>query len=84
LVLLDIELPSLNGIEVDKRLFQLVLSARTLFLSQNDDSEIVQAALSNGARGYVLKADAGRELLPAVQAVLRGERFISSRTAGQS
>jgi DNA-binding NarL/FixJ family response regulator len=51
-----------------------------LFLSQNNDAEVVQAALGNGAQGYVLKADAGSELLPAIKAILRGERFVSSST----
>lgn len=78
LILLDIGLSSLNGIEVEKRICQLVPSAKVLFLSQNNDAEVVQAALGNGAQGYVLKADAGSELLPAIKAILRGERFVSS------
>lgn len=80
LILLDIGLPNLNGIEVEKRICQLVPSTKVLFLSQNDDTEVVQAALGNGAQGYVLKADAGSELLPAIKAILRGERFVSSHT----
>jgi DNA-binding NarL/FixJ family response regulator len=80
LILLDIGLSNLNGIEVEKRICQLVPSAKVLFLSQNNDAEVVQAALGNGAQGYVLKADAGSELLPAIKAILRGERFVSSRT----
>jgi DNA-binding NarL/FixJ family response regulator len=77
LVLLDIGLPQLNGLEVENQLCQLVPSARVLFVSQDSDAEIVHAALNNGAQGYVLKADAG-ELLPAITAVIRGERFVSS------
>ena len=77
LVLLDIGLPQLNGLEAENQLCQLVPSARVLFVSQNSDAEIVHAALNNGAQGYVLKADA-RELLSAIRAVIGGERFVSS------
>jgi DNA-binding NarL/FixJ family response regulator len=78
LILLDIGLPKLNGIQAENRLHQLVPGARVLFVTQNDDADMIQAALSNGAQGYVLKTDAGRELLPAIEAVLRGEQFVSS------
>jgi DNA-binding NarL/FixJ family response regulator len=80
LILLDIGLPNLNGIEVETRICQLVPSAKVLFLSQNNDAEVVHAALGNGAHGYVLKTDAGKELLPGIKAILRGERFVSSNT----
>lgn len=79
LVLLDIGLPSLNGIEVAHRLCKSVPDTKILFLTQDEDVGVVAAALRNGAKGYVLKSDAGTELLPAIDAVLRGERFISSR-----
>src|SRR5690348_8198148 len=78
LILLDIGLPKLNGIEVASRLCYLVPHTKILFVSQQSDPDIVRAALSNGARGYVLKAHVGHELLPAAEAVLRGERFVSS------
>jgi DNA-binding NarL/FixJ family response regulator len=78
LILLDIGLPDLNGLEAAKQLGRRAPAARILFLSQDDDSEVVRAALSNGARGFVLKMDAESELLPAIQAVLRGEKFVSS------
>lgn len=80
LILLDIGLSSLNGIEVGRRICQLTPSAKVLFLSQSNDAEVVQAALGNGAQGYVLKADAGSELLPGIKAILRGEKFVSSGT----
>jgi DNA-binding NarL/FixJ family response regulator len=78
LILLDIGLPDLNGIEAANRLCQRVPGAKIIFLTQNNDAELVRAALRNGAQGYVLKADAGRELLPAIKAVLRSEKFVSS------
>jgi two-component system nitrate/nitrite response regulator NarL len=78
LILLDLEIPHLNGIEVEHRLVQLIPNAKILFLSQNNDADVIHAALSNGAHGYVLKVDAGRELLSAITSVLQGGKFISS------
>jgi len=78
LIVLDVGLPTLNGIEAAHQISRLVPTATILFLSQNNDADLVAMALSNGAKGYVLKLDATRELLPAVDAVLRGERFASS------
>ena len=78
LILLDIGLPGLNGIEASERISKRVPSATILFISQQSDADVVAAALSDGAKGYVLKANAGRELLPAVEAVLEGRRFVGS------
>jgi DNA-binding NarL/FixJ family response regulator len=78
LILLDIGLPSLNGIEAARRICQVAPGVKLLFVSQISDIEIVAKALTSGAQGYVLKTDAGTELLPAIAAILRGERFLSS------
>jgi len=78
LILLDIGIPTLNGIEAAHRISKLVPSATVLFLSQENDADVVATALSNGARGYVLKLDANGELLPAVESVLRGQHFVST------
>jgi len=77
LVVLDIGLPKLNGIEVAKRLRQLAPQAIILFLSQEPSSDVVREALRMGALGYVHKARAGSELLPAIEAVLGGNRYVS-------
>ena len=77
LILLDIGLPTLNGIEAASRISRLVPFAKVLFVSQNNDADVVMAALSNGATGYVRKENALTDLLPAVEAVLRGDRFVS-------
>ena len=82
LILLDIGLPKLNGIEAARRIQQLSPSSKIIFLSQNNNLDIVQAALSTGALGYVRKTDVKRELLPAMDAVLRGEQFVSSSLKG--
>ena len=78
LVLLDIGLPSLNGMEVARQICRLCSESKILFVSQETSSEIVQAALVIGARGYVVKTHAGSDLPIAIDAVLRGERFASS------
>lgn len=77
LILLDIGLPTINGIEAACRISRLVPAAKILFVSQNNDADVVMAALSNGAKGYVRKQNAETDLLPAIEAVLRGDRFVS-------
>ncbi len=82
LIVLDIGLPNLNGIEAARRIRQLSPSSKIIFLSQNNDSDIVQAALSTGALGYVHKTDVRSDLLPAIEAVLQGREFVSSSIKG--
>jgi CheY-like chemotaxis protein len=81
LILLDLGLPTLNGIAAAKEIRKLSPKSKILFVSQESSSEVVREALSTG-EGYVVKTDAGRELLTAVKAVLRGERFVGSKFAG--
>jgi DNA-binding NarL/FixJ family response regulator len=83
LILLDIGLPTLNGIEAARRILKDSPDSKIVFLSQESAADVVQEALSLGGRGYVVKVYAGSELLPAVEAVLQGERFVSSGLSGQ-
>jgi CheY-like chemotaxis protein len=78
LIVLDIGLPTLNGIEVARRIRKLSPKSKILFVSQESLADVVQEALSVGAMGYVIKAFAGSELLSAVRAVLEDRQFISS------
>ena len=82
LVLLDIGLPTLNGIQVAHRIREIAPKSKILFVTANRSPDIAEKALSTVAGGYVVKADAGSELLPAVKAVLEGKRFISASLAG--
>ena len=82
LIVLDIGLPSLNGIEAARRIRKLSPKSKILFVSQESSADMVQEALALGALGYIVKADAGKELLTAVNAVLRGDRFVGNRFAG--
>jgi DNA-binding NarL/FixJ family response regulator len=78
LIVLDIGLPKLNGIEAARRIRKLVPESKILFLSQVSDADVVYEGLSLGVSGYVDKARAGIELLAAVEAVLQGKQFVSS------
>ena len=82
LIVLDIGLPSLNGIEVARQIRKLSPESKILFVSQESSADVVQEALSTGAHGYVVKTDARSELLEAVSAVLRRERFVGRRFSG--
>ena len=82
LILLDIGLPSLNGIEVARQIRKLSPKSKILFVSQESSADVVQGALGTGAQGYVVKSDARRELLDGVNAVLRGEQFVGNRFSG--
>jgi DNA-binding response OmpR family regulator len=84
LILLDIGIPKLNGIDAARRIRDLSPDSKILFVSQESSVDVVEGAFSVGASGYVVKMEAGRELMDAVRAVLRGERFVGRRFAGQS
>ena len=82
LILLDIGMPTINGIEAARRIRECTPQSKILVVSENRSSEIAQEALEAGAGGYVIKSDAASELLPAIKAVLEGKRFISGSLAG--
>ena len=81
LVLLDIGLPDLNGIEVARQIREVAPSSKILFVSENRSREIVTEALRSGGDGYVVKSSVASELLPAVDSVLQGKQFVSSSLA---
>jgi DNA-binding NarL/FixJ family response regulator len=84
LIVLDIGLPTLNGIEAARRIRKLSPESKILLISQESAAEVVQEALALGALGYVVKAHAGSELLAAVAAVLEGKQFVSRGLSGHS
>jgi DNA-binding NarL/FixJ family response regulator len=81
LILLDIGLPSLNGIEAARRITKISPKSKILFVSQESSAVVAQEALRWGA-GYVVKERAAGELLAAVDAVVQGGRFLSSGLVG--
>src|SRR5262249_8399279 len=78
LIMLDIGLRTVNGIEAARRILAANPAARILFLTGQHSPDVAEAALSLGARGYLLKAEAGAGLLRAMEAVAAGARFISA------
>jgi len=76
-ILLDITLPGINGIDAARQIRGVSPNSRIIFLSQHDSIQIAKDALSVGAQGYVVKSDAGRDLLRAIQSVLEGHIFVS-------
>lgn len=77
LILLDIGLPKLNGIEAARRIRQHSPNSKIVFLSMDNSLDVVQEALGTGAQGYVYKGRAPSDLQPAIDAALRGEQFVS-------
>jgi DNA-binding NarL/FixJ family response regulator len=78
LILLDLSLPKLNGMEAGRRILKACPHSKIVFLSQDSSPEIVRGALDLGAAGYLLKSDAS-ELPLAVDAIAQGEVFVSRR-----
>ena len=79
-VVLDITMPDIDGLEAARRIRKSGSTARILFLTVHADSDYVEAALGAGAVGYVLKSRAEQDLVAAIRMSLKGEIFISSGT----
>jgi DNA-binding NarL/FixJ family response regulator len=79
LILLDIGLPTLNGIEAARQIRKLAPESKIIFVTQESSADVVQTALNLGARGYVVKANAASDLVAAVEAVLLGKTIVSGR-----
>ena len=78
LVLLDIQLPKMNGLDAARQIRKVSPGTKILFLSSYQYLEVMREALKVGA-GFVVKADAARDLLPIVQAAVRNEPFVGFR-----
>jgi DNA-binding NarL/FixJ family response regulator len=80
-IVMDISMPDLNGIEATQQMGQACASARVLILSMHSTSEHIFRALQAGARGYLLKDSAGKEVAEAVRVVHAGRRYLSQKIA---
>jgi CheY-like chemotaxis protein len=78
LILLDINLPKLNGIETARRIRKVAPDSKIIFLSRETSANVVQEAIHLGALGYMSKGKVGTELLVAIGAVLQGKHFVST------
>jgi len=78
LVLLDIGLPNLNGLEAARKIRQVAPGSRILFFSAYNWPELLHEAMSIGALGFVVKSEAKRDLLRAIRTVMRNEEFVGS------
>ena len=83
LILLDVGLPTVNGIEAARRILAHDSTLKILFVSEHQSWEIAEAALCTGARGYICKSDSARELSPAMDAIVEGRRFVAARFGGR-
>ena len=83
-VVLDISMPVMSGIEAVPKIRQVAPDAQILFVSQHNSLSVVRTALSIGARGYIVKSDASADLVDAVLAVSQGMEFVSRKIVGGS
>ena len=81
LVVMDLTMPELHGLEAARRIIAADPAARILILTAHESEQLVREVLSAGARGYVLKSDAGRILVAALQELLEGRMFFTSNVA---
>ena len=81
IIIVDIAMPNLNGLEATRQILQRLTSSQVLVLTMYESEQIVREVLEAGARGYVLKSDAGRDLISAVEALQRKETFFTSTVA---
>lgn len=80
-VILDLSMPELNGLDATRRVLAARPETRVLILTAHESEQLVREVLAAGARGYVLKSDAGRILVRAVEALLEGQTFFTSKVA---
>ena len=86
-VIMDLRMPQMDGIEATEEIVARVPDTSGLVFTAYSERALLQRGLESGARGYVLKSDAGRELVAAVRAVIDGSRYLSSevrRVLGQT
>lgn len=80
-VILDIGMPSLNGLEATRQILKMRPQTKVLILTMHESDSVIREVLDAGARGYILKTDAGRDLVSAVESLRRNKTFFTSRVA---
>jgi len=82
-VILDISMPGMNGLEVAPYIKQAAPFTEIIFLSLDAELETIRQAFRVGARGYVVKSDAGKDLVPAIHSVRARNRFLNERLSAR-
>lgn len=82
-VVMDIVMPELNGFEATRQILKVLPQTEVLILTMHDGEQLVREVVSAGARGYVLKSDAGRQLVAAVQSLSRHQPYFTSKIAAK-
>jgi len=77
LILMDLGLPGINGIEATRQIAIVAPGSKVLFLTHHSEPDMIQAAFDAGASGYVFKSDFNADLIPGVRAALLGQKFVS-------
>jgi len=80
-ILMDISMPRLNGLEAGRRLKQMMPSVKLIFLTMNEDPDLAAEAMRSGASGYLVKTCAASELLDAIQAAIKGKSYVTPKIA---
>ena len=80
-ILIDMSMPRLNGLEAGRRLKQMMPRVKLIFLTMNEDPDLAVEAMRNGASGYLLKTCAASELFDAIQAALKGKSYVTPKIA---
>ena len=78
---LDFSMPELNGLEATRRIRQVAPHIEVLVFTMHESEELIREVLAAGARGYLLKSDATRQLIPAVESLARHKPFFSGRVS---
>jgi len=81
IAILDIAMPSLNGLDATKQIVKVNPDTKVLILTMHDSERLIQHVLNAGARGYLMKTDAGRDLVVAIRALLLGQTYFTQRVA---
>lgn len=80
-IILDMSMPGLNGLEATRGILKALPEAQVLVLTQHDSEQLVRAFLQAGAQGYLVKSDAARELVPALESLQQGRPFFTAKVA---
>jgi DNA-binding NarL/FixJ family response regulator len=81
IVVLDVQMPELNGVEATRQIKRALPETEVLILTGQESEDLVHQILAAGARGYLLKSDAGSQIIPAIKALIEHKPYLTSRAA---